>query len=63
VPWSAQEASQDFVQVDEFHGGTLGHFVDFLEEERTVGILHGGFATSREPLPLIEDQGRYAEYS
>jgi hypothetical protein len=55
VLWSAQEASQDFIQVDEFRGGTLDHFADFSEEERTVGILRGGFTTSREPLDLTEE--------
>jgi hypothetical protein len=29
------------------------------KEERTVGILRGEFATSREPLDLTEVQGRY----
>jgi hypothetical protein len=49
--------------VDEFRGGTLSHFADFHQEEWTMGILQGGFVTSREPLDLTEKQGRYAEYS
>jgi hypothetical protein len=47
------------MQVDEFHGGTLSHFADFSKEERTVGILRGGFMTSRESSDLAEVQGRY----
>jgi hypothetical protein len=29
------------------------------QEERAVGILQGGFATSHKPLDLAEVQGRY----
>jgi hypothetical protein len=54
-----KKASQVCTQVDEFHGGTLSHFAEFIKEERTVGILRGEFAKSREPLDLTEVQGRY----
>jgi hypothetical protein len=33
------------------------------KEERTVGILRGGFAIIRGPLDLGEVQGRYCRYS
>jgi hypothetical protein len=56
-----KQVSQVCMQVDEFHGGTLSHFAEFIKEERTVGILRGEFATSREPLDLTEVQGRYNE--
>jgi hypothetical protein len=36
---------------------------DSSKEERTVGILRGEFANLREPLDLVEVQGRYDEYS
>jgi hypothetical protein len=41
-------------------GRTLSHFVDFTKEERTVGILRGGFAISHEPSDRSKVQGRYA---
>jgi hypothetical protein len=41
--------------------GTLSHFAESSKEERTVGILRGEFATSREPSDLTEVQGRYRE--
>jgi hypothetical protein len=34
-------------------------FAEFIREERTIGILRGGFATSREPSYLGKVQGRY----
>jgi hypothetical protein len=32
-------------------------------KERTVEILYGEFANSREPLDLTEEQGSYDKYS
>jgi hypothetical protein len=40
----------------------LSLFADFIKDGRTVGILRGGFAISRESSDLKEVQGRYCKY-
>jgi hypothetical protein len=59
---ACKEASKVCVQVDEFRGGTLGHFADFAKEGWTVGILRGEFAIFRGPSDLMEEKGRYCRY-
>jgi hypothetical protein len=54
-----QEASQVCMQVDEFHGGMLGHSQESSKKKQTVGILRGGFTIFHELLDLAEVQGRY----
>jgi hypothetical protein len=46
--------------VDEFRGIALGHFVEFIRKEWTVGIIRGESANFREPLDLVDVQGRYS---
>jgi hypothetical protein len=47
------------LQVDKFHGGTLGHSQESPSKEQMDEILRGDFANLREPLDLAEVQGRY----
>jgi hypothetical protein len=51
------------VQVDEFCGGVLSHFADFIRRNGRTKFSEGNSRYSCEPLDLTEVQGRYGIFS